>query len=176
MNEIGKEYGTALFMLACENGKTDRFIDDLKLIEDAFTDNPEYLNFLNSPVISVNERLTAIEQVFSDNIDEYVLSFLKLMCEKGRIMHLSESVNEYYTLYNESKKVLKAVITSAVELSESEKSNLESKLEAKYSCSITADYFVDADLLGGIIVEIDGKVIDGSIRTRLRNIKEVIKE
>ena len=176
MNEIGKEYGTALFMLACENGKEDKFINDLKLIEDAFTDNHEYLEFLSSPVISVNERLDAIEQVFSDKIDEYVLSFLKLMCEKGRITYLSESVKEYYSLYNESKKVLKAVITSAIELSETEKNNLKSGLEAKYSCSVTAEYFVDADLLGGIIVEIVGKVIDGSIRTRLRNIKEVIKE
>lgn len=174
MIEIGKEYGTALFMLACEEREQELCSSALKKIKDAFLENPQYIQLLSSPSIPLEERLGIIEVAFSDVNPKYVLSYLKLMCEKGRIQYFIDSADEYQALLDASMHIAKARITSAVELTESEKKKLISKLESLKKCEVHAEYFVDGALLGGLTVEIDGKIIDGSLRHRLHEVKEVI--
>ena len=176
MAEISREYAEALFMLAAESNKADEYGEALGLLENAFCENPEYILFLSSRSIPQSERIGAIDEAFSDKLPEEVVSYLKLLCEKGRIPYFSESVCEYKKLLDASKRVTTAKVTSAVELTEEEKIRLTEKLEKNSGCKVSMEYFIDESLLGGMIVETDGKVIDGSLRTRLRNIKEVINE
>jgi len=174
MTEICKEYGTALFMLACENDKKKEYKEALETVENAFNNEPLYMDFLCSHSISMNERLSALEEAFSAKIPEDIVSFLALLCEKGRISGFYSAVEEYNRLYAESERVLKAKITSVVQLTEDEKEKLCKKLQEVYACNIEAEYYSDASLIGGIVIEADGMIIDGSIKRRLNGIKEVI--
>ena len=65
-------------------------------------------------------------------------------------------------------------MTSALELTEEEKTKLSSGLEKRFRSTVEAEYVIDESLIGGILIEADGKVIDGSVRTRLRDIKDVM--
>ena len=87
-----------------------------------------------------------------------------------------ESVEEYNALLNASERVFNAKVTSAQELTEEEKAKLIEKLSKSYKGSIQAEYVIDGALIGGVIVEIDGRVMDGSIRHRLQQVKEVINK
>lgn len=174
MTEISKEYGTALYMLACENNKKEEYADGLSVISDVFTENPEYITFLSSPGIPLEERLGAIDAAFKESICEDVLSYIKLICEKGRISCFFESAEEYNTLLKESQKIVNVKVVSAVELTEDEKEKLNKGLEKKLSSGINTSYVIDESLIGGILIEADGKILDGSVRTRLRDIKDVI--
>ena len=174
MTEIGKEYGTALFMLACEQDKKEEYAAALDELKRDFDENPDYIVFLSSLSIPLSERLGAIEKAFSGKIPEDVVSYVQLLCEKGRISFFYESAEEYGKLLDESMKVSKAKVVSAAELSEEEKKALKEKLENMNKTSVEMEYSVDEALIGGIIVEIDGKVMDGSLRSRLRDIKDVI--
>ena len=115
MNEIAKEYGTALFMVACEENEKKSFFEALELIKSTFVDYPEYLEILTSPSITINERLDVIEKTFSKLVPEYVLSYLMLLCEKGRMAYFLESVDEYKALFDASEHISNAKITSAFE-------------------------------------------------------------
>ncbi len=174
MSEIAKEYGTALFMLACEENEKKSYGEALQKVRNIFIDNPQYPELLSSPGISLKERLTVIEQTFSNVVPEHIVSYLKLLCEKGRIPYFLESVAEYNQLLDASEHVFNAKITSAVELTQTEKEKLISKLELKENGKVCAEYFVDTTLLGGLIVEVDGKIMDGSLRHRLHEVKEVM--
>ena len=174
MTEISKEYGAALFMLACEEREQRKYAQALDRVKNAFLENPRYADMLSSPSISLEERLNAIEAAFADTVPEHVLSYLKLMCEKGRISCFTESVDVYKALLDESERVANAVVTSAVELTSEEKRKLIEKLELMNKGRVQAEYFVDSSLLGGLIVEIDGRIMDGSLRHRLYDVKEVM--
>jgi hypothetical protein len=87
MNDVGKEYGAALFMLATEEGQREEYGVALNSIKESFVNCPEYVELLSSPNISLNERLSTLNNVFAEAVPEYVLSFLQLMCEKGRIAY-----------------------------------------------------------------------------------------
>lgn len=174
MTEMNREYGTALFMLAKELGAENEYALALECVEEVFDCNPQYLDFLSSPNITINERLSALETAFKDSVPQNVLSFVQLLCEKGRINSLKGSVEEYKKLLNAQNRVSTAIVTSAIELTDTEKEKLQHKLEIKTGHSVILECRVDSSIMGGMLIEIDGKIIDASLKNYLHDVKDVI--
>lgn len=174
MTDIAKEYGTALFSLAFENESTEEFSKSLREITSILKENDEYIELLSSPNIPISKRLSLLDEVFGETCPEYVLSFLKLICEKGRIAVVFDAIEEFEELLAASKRVLNVRVTSAIELSSLQKEGLQKALEKNYRCSVNIDYSIDASILGGIVVESEDKRLDGSVLNRLQQVKEVI--
>lgn len=175
MSEISSEYAKALFMLACEKECAGEYKTALETVEGVFKENPLYLDFLYAFTVPLEERLNALESAFSNEIPRDVLSFLKILCEKKHIMEFSECAYLYYELYNETDKISMVKVTSAVELSQDEKARLEEKLRKTSGKTVVAEYVVDKSIIGGLVVEADGRVIDSSIRKHLKEVKDVIR-
>ncbi len=174
MTEISKEYASALFALCCEQGCEKQVMEDLEKVSSTFSENPEFVDFLASPGITLDARLNAVDKVFLPLVCENTLSFTKLLCEKGRIRIFSDCEKQYRMLFDIRQSVSIAKVTSAAPLTEKEISALKQKLEKLSGNSVELECSVDTSLIGGITVEMDGKVIDGSIKRRLHNVKEVM--
>lgn len=176
MSQVKVEYAQALFMLAMEKECVESFEKALDEIADAFEKEPRYMQFLSSPGIALSERLSAIESAFGTAYPREIVSFLKLLCERRHIEELVECVCEYKRLANEISKVSEAKVISAVELTDTEKEALKQKLEKMSGHKVMLDLTVDKSILGGIIVEIDGKVMDNSLKKHLKDVKDVISK
>lgn len=174
MSEVAKEYGAALYMVAAESEQTDAFAKALSIIGKAFAENPDYPILLASPNIPMDERLGQIEQAFGGAVEQEVVSFLQLLCQKGHIHDFEAAAEEYRALWQAATRVCDAVVTSAVPLNETQQQKLLEKLEQTSHRTVRAVYRVDPSVMGGVIVEMDGKVLDGSLRQRLREIKDVM--
>lgn len=171
MTEMNKEYAVALFALARESGAAENYMEALSAVEKLLSENPEYVDFLASPNVPKSERIKTLDTAFSDSLPEYVLSFLKLLCEKGHIRIFKGCIQEYKRLFDEYKNTSVARVISAVELSEEQKTKLKQKLERLSEKNVTLDCSVDSSLYGGITVEMDGCVYDGSLKRKLSDIK-----
>lgn len=174
MTDVSNEYSQALFMLAAEHGKEDEFEKELSEIRSLLQENPEYLQLLSSPGIPIKERLDTVDKAFGDSYSEYIVCFIKLMCENGRISELIRCIDEFQSLKRFSSNVAAVTVYSAVELSPKQKERLCGKLAKSLSKTIVAEYKTDKSLLGGIKVEVDGKIFDGSVRNHLKRIKGVM--
>ena len=174
MTEISKEYAQALFELAKEQNSEKEFALALNTVAKELENAPEYAELLSSPNIPIDERKALIEQAFSEHIPEYVLSFTQLLCENGHIRDFGNCLREYEELYRALESISTARVVSAVALTNQQKEVLIRKLEKISGNKITAVYEVDATLLGGLTVYLDDKVIDGSLRRKLKEVKEVI--
>ena len=174
MSKISSEYAKALFMLAIENDCLESYDEALDLVSEVFINNPDYSKVLASYSIPLSERLDAIDKAFSGELPKEVLSFLKLLCEKRHISEFSECAKQYKDMVCDIQKLSNAKVTSAAELSENEKTALKEKLEKIGGHSVNIDYAVDKSILGGLIVEIDGKIMDSSLKKHLKNVKDVI--
>lgn len=176
MTDIGKEYAQALFMLACEEGTAEEIAEGLGVVRAALTEEPRYAELLSSPSIPLGERLAAVKAAFENAVSPRVLSFVQLLCEKGRMGLFFEAVEAYMALLDVSRHVSSAKVTSAVELTAEEKQKLMKKLESLCNGRVNAEYVIDTSLIGGLVVEIDGKIFDGSLRHRLRKVKDVMAQ
>lgn len=174
MAQTINEYAAALFALSQETDTTEEIYAALDTVTSVIKENPEYLEFLSSPNISKAERISAVEEAFTGNVPEYVVSFLSLLCEKGRIKNLIECISEYKQLCDSANRIAVADITSAVELNESERTALKAKLEKLCGCTVALNCHIDPTLIGGLVVSVDGRVIDGSVKHKLHELKEVM--
>lgn len=173
MTDMSKEYAAALFMLGEENGAADTFQSALKTVVDTFKSDPDYVEFLSCPGIAKSERTEAIGTAFA-SLPEPVVSFLQILCERGRMRELPACAEEYTAMLQAARQTVTATVTSAYPLTDEEKAQLQAKLQSMSGKSVLADFLLDESLLGGVIVEMDGKVLDGSLRQRLKDIKEVM--
>lgn len=160
-------------MLALEEDKCNEISLALSQIEVAINENPQYLDLLDSPAIPLAERLSLIDEAFSDS-EQYVVSFLKLMCENGHIRSFSLCKEEFCALLEAHRGKVEARVYCASELSSEQKAALCKKLSKVSGKDVFASYIVDDTLIGGIRVEIDGNVYDGSISSALKSVKDVI--
>jgi len=174
MMQIGKEYAEALFMLASEKNMTEEYGRALSMIKKLAEEHAEYTELLSSPALTLDERLRAVDEAFAGDVPDDVLSFLKLLCEKRRTDILVECIKEYEKLSLELSRRTGAVITSAVEMSDDQKKAVCLKLEKITGKIIDPVFAVDAALIGGLKAEVDGKVYDGTLKNRLRDVKDVI--
>lgn len=174
MTKTSREYASALFELARETGSEKEFKTAMQTILKELNENPEYVELLSTPSLPINERLDLLETAFYDCVPEYVMSLTEILCRRGRLQELGEISKEYDELYKAFESVSIAKIVTAVPLTEQEKSELVSQLEKKSGHSVTPQYEIDKSLLGGAVVYMDGTVTDGSLKNKLKQVKEVI--
>ena len=174
MTETSRSYADALFPLAMEEGSVAKTLDALKSARDELYMTEGALDMLASPAIPKDERLAVIEKVFGDRLPQHVVSLLCVMCGNGVIRELDDTVSAFAELHDAAMKLSTARVTSAVELTPAQKAELTAQLTKKLGRTIRLECEVDASLLGGMIVHVDGKVIDGSLRHKLQQIKEVM--
>ena len=175
-NNISHEYAEALFLLSCEEKSEEKYLFDLRAVKEILDSEPDYIELLRSPAISKDEKLTLIENSFSGRINEHIVSFLKLMCENNRIDELYPCFDVYEKLYNEVKRVIVANVTSAVTLNEDEKAKIIARLEKKFGYKVELVCQVDEKIIGGIIIKTEDTIIDGSLKRKMRDVKEVISD
>jgi len=174
MSVLSREYAEALFALALEKDATQEYMLCLDTLSECFKEYPEFYQLLASPALPFEDRRDAFLAVYESSLPEYVCSFVLLLCQKGRMSEFSDCVSDYRKLLMASKRITRVKVTSARELTEAEKARLINKLEKTTASTVQAEYFTDPAILGGVILEYDGRVMDGSLIHRLQEVKDVI--
>ena len=174
MTTTSREYAEALFELAVQGGVTKETSEGLETVVSALLQTPEYRALLASPAITKEERLAALDAAFRGKIPDILLAILRMMVSRGHVSAVNGMARDYDELARGYRGESMAVVTSAVPLKEAEAVALRARLEKKLGHQVTMQCAVDPALIGGIRVEVDGRVIDGSIRNKLDEIKEVM--
>ena len=174
MTTTSREYAEALFELAVQADATQETSEGVETVISALMQMPEYRALLASPAISKEERLAALDTAFRGKIPDILLAILRMMVSRGHVSALDGMARDYEELARGYRGESMAVVTSAVPLKEAETVALRAKLEKKLARNIVLQCRVDPALIGGVRVEVDGRVIDGSIRNKLDEIKEVM--
>lgn len=170
---IDKTYGDALFDLSLENHKIDLYFEESKVILEILKANDELLKLLNHPKINKEEKVKVVENVFKGRIDDDLTGFLILILKKDRQSMMKEIFSYFISKVKEHKKIGIAYVTTAVELNDAYKKQVESKLIATTEyVEFEMNYNVDASIVGGMIIRIGDRVVDSSIRTKIYNISK----
>lgn len=176
MTERARVYGGSLYDLAAEEKLSDSILEQMLSVKQIFRDNPDYLRLLSEPSIKKAERLDLIEKAFGGSCERYLVSFLKLMCEKGYLGDYEGCCEIYTKRYNEDHNIADAVVTSAIPLTGDQKNALIAKLEQISGKKIALTEKVDSKVLAGIKVELEGTLLDGTVAGRISGLKKKLNE
>lgn len=174
---VGSIYGNALFSLALEEDRLDDFLAQAEALRTIFSENEELSALLRHPELSREEKLSLVKNIFSGRASEEMVGFLFLVVEKGRSPEIPEILDDFLKRAKRHKGIGTVQVLSAVPLLEDQKERLVAKLLATTAyTSFVVDYQVEPALLGGLIVRLDNRVLDSSLRTQLAKMKKELSE
>ncbi len=173
---LAGRYASALFDLASEAGTVSAVESDLDKLEAALHELGELRALIKNPEISRNQ----IGKVMSGlsaalGISDLTKNFLGVLAENRRVAELPAMIRAFHTIAAAQRGEVTAEVASAHALTDEQISTLEGKLRAREGRTVKLKTRVDPDLLGGLVVTVGSKRIDGSIRTRLNSIAQAMK-
>jgi len=171
---LDRRYALALYKVAEEKGKVDQFLDELKNIVELIDKDADFQMLIHHPSVSTQNKKKLFENVFEGKVEADVLSFLKLLLEKGRILEIGSMLKQMEIIYLEKHNTAIAEIKTVVPLLENEKTELVSNLQKKFNKTIILKEELDSSILGGIYVRIDNEVIDGTVKSNIEEMKKIM--
>lgn len=169
-------YALALFDLAAEAGTVSAVEADCDTLEEALAGSPELRAMITSPQLTRGEQAAAIAAVASElGISELTTSFLGVLAHNRRLDSLGEMIRAFRTIAASQRGEVTAEVTGAHRLSEKQLEALRHRLTSREGRNVKINASVDPSLLGGLVVTIGSKRIDGSIRTRLNSLSAAMK-
>jgi F-type H+-transporting ATPase subunit delta len=175
MEEIAEVYARALFDVAMEQDVLDEIHDELAQFVEELDKNRDLQVFFFSPYFSSQEKKDGIGKMISGANDNFV-RFLELLAERHRMPAVFRIRRDFDDLYAEERKLLPVTITSAIELDKDLVKDIRKKIEDQTDRKVDLTTKVDPEVLGGLVLRVGNKVMDGSIRSRLERLrKQVVK-
>ena len=175
MTEVGNVYGEALYSLAREEGLSKTILEQLKVLDTCFRQEPDFLRLLASPNLPKAERCRILDDSFRGQIEPYILNFLKILTEKGYVRHFSACCQAYRELYNQDNGILPVTAVSAVPLNNRQLAALTEKLSRITGKLVELENKLDPAILGGLRLDYDGKRVDDSVAHRLDTIRGMLR-
>ena len=175
MTRVGSVYAQALYDLAKEEGLCQKVLEEMTVLRDVFSQNPDYLRLLSTPNLSKDERIQILDEGFKGKIQPYVLNFLKILTEKGYVKKFSDCCDAYRELYNEDNGILPVKAVTAVPMTEAQKAKLTEKLVKITGKTIELNNVIDEKCLGGVRLDYDGKRVDDTVQHRLDAVRSLLK-
>ncbi len=174
---VGATYGEALFELAVEEGKEEAFLNEVVQIKELLLENPDFGRLMNHPKILKEEKIKVLENVFEGRISRELLGFLHLIISKDRYGEIDAILDYFVDKVKQLKGIGIAYVTTALNLSEAKKKEIESKLLDTTSFKkMEMHYQVDGELIGGMVIRIGDRVVDSSVRSKLFELqRELLK-
>ena len=171
---LAERYAKSLIDLAKEKDQLDEVHDDIKFLQKICKSNRDFVALLKSPIIPEDKKNKIITSIVTGRISDLTALFIKLLASKNRESNLPEIISSYINQYDQIKGIHKVKITTATQISEDIKNTFISKIKSVNNISnIELETAVDEKLVGGFVLEMDGKLLDASI---LRDLKDVRKQ
>jgi F-type H+-transporting ATPase subunit delta len=165
-----RRYAEAAFEVATRDDTLEDWRNELDLAAGLVGDE-RALDVLANPAIPGERRAEALTEMLGDRVSRPVQNLIQLMLRRVRIDDLPRVAAEFRRLDDRRQGITHATATSATELTQDEVRALTARLEETTGGRIALDVGVDPSLLGGLIVRVGDRLIDGSVRGRLERLR-----
>jgi F-type H+-transporting ATPase subunit delta len=174
---VARTYAQALLDAAEKRGQAQEVLDELEsLVHDVFAAAPQFEGFLASRAIGRKRKPPVIRSAFQGRASDLFLNFLLVLNDHERLDLLRPILAAYRRLYEERTGHVRVRVKSAVPLPDDQRQRLEQELRAAFRREPILETRVDPDLLGGLVVQVGDWVYDGSVRSRLADIRNQLLE
>ncbi len=168
----GRRYGQAVFELAQDEGEVDRWGQDMAVVAEAFGE-ADFSALLKHASVSAEGKQKAIEAVLGD-ISPMVRNMVNILAARGLVDAIPEACREYSDLLDRQEGRQRVEVTTAVPLEPVEVERITSFVAGLIGREVVVTARVDESILGGLIVQIGDRLLDGSTQSRLNGLREQI--
>jgi len=169
--QVVEPYAEALMSVAQSQNLVEQFGAEIRALLDLLANSTELREFIENPVIKAEDKKAVLRRLSGEGTSPYLTNFLLLLVDRRRIMFVDAIGEKYLELLRKLKNTVLAAVTSASELTESQREALSNKVKQMTGAeSVELSINIDPSLLGGVIIKVGSQVLDASLRGQLRRI------
>jgi len=177
ISNISKRYARAFFDIAGEEKKLEQYYDELHRFSSVIAQNKDLETFLANPIFEQESKKKVLEQIIAKlSLSPMTINFLKLLIDKKRIDVLPDIETCYRQLMDETLQKVRVTVKTAFPLSGEMQSYITSSLKQMTGRSVEVTVEDDKNLLGGIVIGVGDTLYDGSIKSQLNNMRNLLGE
>ncbi|HET6247460.1 MAG TPA: ATP synthase F1 subunit delta [Tepidisphaeraceae bacterium] len=165
-------YARALLELANERKLAEDTGRELAGLSEILTAEPVFREYLSDPAISHAERTASLERIFRGRVSELIFNFMGVMNSHGRLKLLGEVLSAYADLLDKQLGNVEVDVTTAQQLSEADLEQVRQSVGHALGKNAIVHQHVDESIIGGLMIQVDDKVIDASVRQQLRGMRQ----
>jgi len=173
---ISRRYARALLSLGKEDGNYLKYGEELKAFSDLLKRETQARYILQSPIYKFTDRSNLLKAILAKTgFSPTINNFIQLLLTKGRIQYLEDISIFYSQLTDELSNIKRAMVTTAVSLSEDIIQRIQAALKEVVKKEVVVTVNQDPSIIGGIIAQVGDLTLDGSLRTQLKSLKESLR-
>jgi F-type H+-transporting ATPase subunit delta len=173
---LAGRYASALFDLARDEKQIDAVSRSLDSLNQALADSREFGQLVDSPLVDRDEAAKAFSAIADKlGLDPLTANFLGVLARNGRKGQLTQVIRLFRRLAADHRGETTAEVISAHPLTDDQVASLKTRLKARAGRDVTIDARTDPAILGGLIVKLGSEMIDGSLKTKLNRLAQVMK-
>jgi F-type H+-transporting ATPase subunit delta len=165
-------YTRSLLELANERQQADAVGQEMAAIREIMQQNPSFAAFLADPGIGAAERTATLGKVFKGRASQLVSNFLGVLNDKGRLGLLRSIAEAYANLLDEQKGKVEVDVTVAQKLDPDQLEQVRQKVGRALGKDAVVHQYVDADIIGGLVLRVEDRLIDASVKYQLEAMRE----
>ena len=168
---IAKNYAEALLVLARKANDLDGWGQAISGVVSAMETDSRLRHFLEAPQISAAEKSAVLAKAFAGKLPKTMVRFLQKLVQNRRQMLLPQIAIEYGNLVDEASGRIHAQVTVARDTSDAERKAIADQLSRAFAKTVVPHVNVNPDIIGGVVVKVGDRVMDGSVKKRLKTLK-----
>ena len=173
LETVARRYASALADAVLASGQTETVKQELSAWGELFDSNPDLQTVFGNPaIVHGNKEKVLDELIAKARPSTTTANFLRILLRNGRLADLGGINDKFASVLEERGGVVSAEIISARELPQNERSEFEQNLERLTGKRVNVAYAIDKDIIGGVVTRIGSTVYDGSVKTKLENLRE----
>ncbi len=170
--KVSAVYAQALLSAVETSGRTEAMLDELDaLVRDVLTPQPKFSALLASPRLTAEEKRHVLERSLGNRLSPVLMTFLKVLARRNRLECLRGVAAEARALWNERRGVVAAELTTATPINGEMTTRITQALEKVLAKKVALRTATDADLIGGLVVRIGDRILDGSVANQLGRLR-----
>lgn len=173
-SELVETYARVLFDLASLSDATDAADEGLQSIVNAVRGNVDLRDALSDTSIPAEKKRDILRDIFGGVVEPEALAIVTLLVDRGMTDRLGELSRLYSEIAERERGIVVAQVTTAVPLTDALRAKLTEKLSAALGHAVSLRESVDASILGGIVIRVAGKVLDGSVTSQLKDVRQAL--
>ncbi len=176
-NAIARRYAKALVQLGSEEKGVDKFQAELTGVEALLASSAELRRVLANPAYGIEAKREILKDLLAKlSVSQTVSNFVYLLLDKNRLDQLSQIVASYGVFADELSGVVRPILTTAFPLEAKQVDGIKQSLEKATGKKVVLKVEQDPTLIGGVVTKIGDKVFDGSVKTQLTMIKDILQK
>lgn len=177
VSPVAQRYAAALFELAVDAGAVDAVETDLNTVDTLLSESDDLRRLVRSPVFTADDQIKALTALAAKaGLGQLVSNFVLLVAKNRRLFALPDMIAGYRFRSSAYRGEISAEIISAEPLSDAQVKDLSDALRGATDKTVKLHQSVDASLIGGLVVRLGSRMIDTSLKTKLKSLKVALKE